>query len=88
MPDTKGKMGLGSDHDPVGGHADVVDFCFQTPAGFDHVVYGWIFFALVLAIVMGSSWRHFDRGPNDRWFDPARLPQPLNRRFILANFKP
>lgn len=29
--------------------------------GFDHVFYGWFFFALVLIIVMGSAWPFFDR---------------------------
>lgn len=30
-------------------------------AGFDHIVYGWIFFALVIAAVLALSWRWFDR---------------------------
>lgn len=29
--------------------------------GFDHIVYGWIFFALVIAAVLAVSWRFFDR---------------------------
>ena len=41
-------------------------------AGVDHVVYGWIFFALVIAGVMAASWPFFDRRPGDRWLDPAR----------------
>ena len=43
---------------------------------FDHVVYGWVFFAVVIAALMGLGWRFFDRGPNDRWFDAAAL-QPV-----------
>jgi exosortase A len=43
--------------------------------GFDHVVYGGIFFALVLAAVIALGWRFFDRGPRDRWLDA--LPRPL-----------
>src|SRR5690606_35725986 len=42
-------------------------------ASFDHVVYGGIFFALVIAIILGLSWRFFDRGVNDPWFDPVAL---------------
>lgn len=42
-------------------------------AGFDHVVYGWIFFAIVIALLMGAGWRFFDRGINDPWFDPRAL---------------
>lgn len=38
-------------------------------AGFDHIVYGWIFFALVMAAVIGGSWRYFDRSPEDSLVD-------------------
>lgn len=44
--------------------------------GFDHVVYGWVFFAVVIALIMGAAWPFFDRGVNDPWFDPAAL-QPV-----------
>ncbi|WBO24122.1 exosortase A [Sphingomonas abietis] len=33
----------------------------QAAAGFDHVVYGWIFFAVVIAVVLAASWRFFDK---------------------------
>lgn len=42
-------------------------------AGFDHVVYGWVFFALVIAMLLGAGWRFFDRKPSDPWFDPKAL---------------
>ncbi len=42
-------------------------------AGFDHIVYGWIFFALVMALVLGASWRFFDRSPDDPLIDAAAL---------------
>lgn len=42
-------------------------------AGFDHVVYGGIFFALVIALVLGAAWPFFDRHVGDPWFDPKRL---------------
>ena len=42
-------------------------------AGFDHIVYGWIFFALVIAAVLGASWRFFDRSPDDPLIDAAAL---------------
>ncbi|MFL6858448.1 MAG: exosortase A [Allosphingosinicella sp.] len=41
--------------------------------GFDHVVYGWIFFALVIVVVMAAARPFFDRGVDDPWFDPAAL---------------
>lgn len=33
--------------------------------GFDHVFYGWFFFALVLIVVMGIAWPFFDRAIDD-----------------------
>ena len=50
-------------------------------ASFDHVVYGGIFFALVIALILAAAWRFFDRGADDPWFDPAAMrtnrPSPL-----------
>jgi EpsI family protein len=40
---------------------------------FDHVVYGWIFFAVVIALLMAAGWRFFDRKPGDPWFDSRAL---------------
>ncbi len=42
-------------------------------AGFDHIVYGWVFFALVMAVVLGISWRFFDRSPEAPLVDAAAL---------------
>lgn len=53
-------------------------------AGFDHVVYGGIFFALVIAIILALGWRFFDRGVNDPWFDPKVL-QPEAPRGARLN---
>jgi len=46
-----------------------VDFA----SGFDHIVYGGIFFAVVIALILGIAWRFFDRKVGDPWFDPAAL---------------
>jgi exosortase A len=43
-----------------------VDFA----VGFDHIVYGWVFFAIVIALILAIGWRFFDRGIDDPWFDP------------------
>jgi len=43
-------------------------------ASFDHVVYGGIFFAIVIALILGAGWRFFDRGIDEPWFDPAAMP--------------
>jgi exosortase A len=42
-------------------------------AGFDHIVYGWFFFALVMTVLLGASWRFFDRAANDSLVDAEAL---------------
>ena len=42
-------------------------------AGFDHIVYGWIFFALVMGAVLGLAWRTFDRSPDEPLVDVAAI---------------
>ena len=52
---------------------------------FDHIIFGWVFFAVILVIVMVLGWRFFDRGIDDPWLEewtkspsasakPARWP--------------
>jgi exosortase A len=59
-------------------------------AGFDHVIYGWFFFAFVMALLMGLGWRFFDRGVSDPWIanlgEAAVRPDKANRPlvFVLA----
>ncbi|MBO9713551.1 MAG: exosortase A [Sphingomonas sp.] len=45
----------------------------ETATGLDHIVYGWVFFGLVMAAVLAIGWRWFDRDPDAAWFDPAKL---------------
>jgi len=45
--------------------------------GFDHVIYGWVFFGIVIALLMGASWYWFDRSVGDRWIDVAALRPPV-----------
>lgn len=52
----------------------------EAATGFDHIVYGWLFFALVMAGVLAMGWRWFDRAPDDPAFDPARLQTMARRR--------
>ncbi|MBW4329522.1 exosortase A [Stakelama sp. CBK3Z-3] len=52
----------------------------EAATGFDHIVYGWIFFALVMAAVLAIGWRWFDRDPDAPWFDPADFPPPVRHR--------
>jgi exosortase A len=44
--------------------------------GFDHVVYGWLFFGVVIALLMAGGWRWFDRPAGAPWFDP-RVVEPV-----------
>ena len=48
----------------------------EVAVGIDHLIYGWIFFAIVIALIMAAGWRFFDRAPNARGFDPADLQAP------------
>ena len=55
----------------------------EAAVGFDHVMYGWVFFAIIMTVVMAAAWPFFDRRPGDPWFDPARLAQPACGRLSL-----
>lgn len=52
----------------------------ERATGMDHIVYGWVFFGLVMAAVIAIGWHWFDRAPDDAVFDPARLQAVLKRR--------
>lgn len=45
--------------------------------GYDHIVYGWVFFGLVMAATLAIGWRWFDRSPDAPAFDPALLAVPV-----------
>lgn len=70
----------------------------ERAGGFDHIVYGWLFFAVVIAAVLGLSWRWFDRSleadfvdleaiatsPWLRWLEGlAMAPRPVALAGIL-----
>lgn len=44
-------------------------FGIEAAAGFDHIVYGWFFFAFVLVVVISCAWRFFDREVDDPIID-------------------
>lgn len=52
----------------------------ERATGMDHIVYGWFFFALVMAAVLAIGWKGFDRDPDAPWFDPATLQAAPRRR--------
>ncbi len=37
----------------------------ERATGLDHIVYGWIFFAIVVAALLGGGWRFFEREPGE-----------------------
>ena len=45
----------------------------ERATGVDHIVYGWVFFGLVMAATLALGWRWFDRAPDAPVFDPAAL---------------
>ncbi len=51
---------------------------------FDHVVYGWFFFAFVMGLLMLLSWRWFDRKLSDPWLDTIPPAKPSSFTPIQA----
>jgi exosortase A len=45
----------------------------EAATGFDHIVYGWLFFAVVLAIVIAGAWRYFDRPAGEPMIDAGEI---------------
>jgi len=44
-------------------------------AGFDHIFYGWVFFAFVMAALLALGGKFFDRHVDDPFIDAARLKE-------------
>ena len=42
-------------------------------SSFDHVFYGWVFFAVVMALCMAVGWRFFDRSVESAMIDPEAI---------------
>ena len=61
----------------------------EAAGGFDHIVYGWFFFALVIALVIGMGWRFFDRDPGAPMADVAAIEaSPLLARLSAYRIAP
>lgn len=61
----------------------------EKAAGIDHIIYGWVFFAVVIAAVLGLSWKHFDRAIDDPMIDAAAISaHPLVNRLALRRSAP
>lgn len=48
-------------------------------AGFDHIVYGWVFFAIVMVLIFAVAWPYFDRPVDAPPVDPETM---TNSRFL------
>jgi exosortase A len=58
-------------------------------SSFDHVFYGWFFFALVMALVMGAGWKFFDRPIDDPMADASAIvASPLLARLEQFGIRP
>lgn len=54
----------------------------EAAGSFDHIVYGWVFFGVVIALVLGVAWRWFEREPEEAGWSAADVAaMPLVRSF-------
>ena len=51
-------------------------------AGFDHIFYGWIFFAIVLAVVLAAAWPWFDRDAAEQFSSSTGVGSPPRYRLL------
>lgn len=51
--------------------------------GFDHIFYGWFFFAFVLVLVMAIGWPFFDRKIDEEVIDGGAIEQSSSRQSKL-----
>ena len=57
----------------------------ERATGVDHIVFGWLFFGLVMAGVLAIGWPWFDRAPDAPAFDPERLQRTPGWTLPLAS---
>jgi len=58
-------------------------------SSFDHVFYGWVFFALVMALCMAVGWRFFDRPIDSAMIDPEAIAaNPVVQRLARLRLRP
>lgn len=62
-------------------HHTTLDFA----TGFDHIFYGWFFFAFVLILVMAVGWPFFDRRIDDPMIDGTALGNGNDLRTMHQN---
>jgi len=61
----------------------------EAAAGFDHIVYGWFFFATVMGLILAGAWRFFDRSADAPMIDAAAIEDsPVLDRLAGLRAKP
>ncbi|MBX7481154.1 exosortase A [Qipengyuania qiaonensis] len=45
----------------------------EAAGSFDHIVYGWVFFGIVIALVLGVAWRWFEREPEEAGWTASEI---------------
>ncbi|MFW2350335.1 exosortase A [Qipengyuania sp.] len=61
----------------------------EAAGSFDHIVYGWVFFGVVIALVLGVAWRWFEREPEEAgWSADEAGAMPLVRRLEGRSISP
>jgi exosortase A len=61
----------------------------ERAVGIDHIIYGWVFFAVVVAILLAAAWPFFDRAPSARFADvDAIAASPLLDRLEPLRIAP
>ena len=55
----------------------------EQATGYDHIVFGWVFFGVVMAAVLAIGWKWFDRAPDAPAFDPVKLRGAIRWRLDL-----
>jgi exosortase A len=48
-------------------------FGVEAAAGIDHIIYGWVFFGIVIALIIAVFWRFFDRAVDDPMIDAEAI---------------
>lgn len=64
-------------------HHTTTDFA----SGFDHILYGWFFFAFVLILVMAVGWPFFDRKIDDPMIDGKKLNETARSKFSAMSIR-
>ena len=62
----------------------------ERAGGIDHLIYGWVFFAIVIALVLGLAWRWFDRPADSPMLDIETIEHSalLGRLEAIGSGKP